>query len=185
MAKWITKKNGRVGRVCETQNSISPGSGFERVPDGWEGSPGDDLKWFDADMNRIPDAELVASKVREDNRGKWYSTKNIGESKHIRSLDEKPGKDWTQEAPLENEAYQKWDPDQKKFIVDTEKKKEAEKQQEISAVRGQIEDAERRINRSQREILAGTATETDRQYFETISSEIKTLREKIQSLTAS
>jgi hypothetical protein len=56
---WITKKDGRVGRIRQSGKDAAPGPEWEKVPNDWNGNQGDKLEWFDADMRRIPDAELV------------------------------------------------------------------------------------------------------------------------------
>jgi hypothetical protein len=135
-------------------------------------------------MRRIPDEDLVKSGKRKDERGRWFSKTTTGETKIITELDQEAGECWTREAPLDGEPYQKWDEGPGAWIVDTEKKEEAEKAQQISEKKAAIEDAEKRIQRSTRAKLNGTATQEDEDFFQQITEEIDTLREELRELTA-
>jgi hypothetical protein len=183
MTPWITKKNNRVNRVRQTGDDLSPGPEWEKVPDDWGGNPEDRLDWFDTDMRRIPDTDLVKRNIRKDNRGIWYN-KNTRETKSIHDLDKEPGADWTKEAPLENEPCQKWDGVAGSWIVDTGAKEKAEKEQRIAEKKAAIYNAEQRIQRSLIAIQSGIATEEDDQYFTRISAEIVSLREELKRLLA-
>jgi hypothetical protein len=178
---WITKKDGKVNDVCQEGADKSPGSEWEKVPNDWNGHPGDDLAWFDSGMRRIPDTELVRLGLRKDNRGIWYN-KATGESKDVSGLDEEPGEDWTEQAPLENEPYQKWGGTS--WIVDTGAKEKAEKNRRSAEKKAAIENAEKRIQRSALAKLAQTATEDDEEYFQTIQAEIAALREELHEINA-
>jgi hypothetical protein len=134
-------------------------------------------------MRRIPDAELVKAGKRKDNRGEWYS-KETGESKLVYGLDEEPGDGWTREKPPEGDPYRKWEEASGKWVTDTEAKGKAEKEQRIAGKKAAIEEAERRIQRSLRAKLDGTAGAADEEYFRRISGEIETLREELRELTA-
>jgi hypothetical protein len=179
---WITKKEGKVDDVCQMVGDKSPVGSWEKVPNDWDGNPKDDLAWFDADMRRIPDEKLVELGIRKDCRGTWYN-KITQERKNIYSLDEEVEADWTTEIPL-NEPYQKWDEESGAWIIDTEKKEEAEKNQKIAEKKSAIAEAENRIQRSLRAKLDGTATEEDETYFTQINAEINLLREDLKQLTA-
>jgi hypothetical protein len=182
MTTWITEKNGKVGRVRQTAGEQSPGPVWTRVSDDWGGNQGDDLAWFDAAMRRMPDAILVSEGKRTDNRGQWYHKHNTGETRLIYNLDEAPGPDWTREPLLPDEPYQKWDDDESRWIVDTVKKAQAQKEQRIAEKKSAIQDAEQRIQRSLIAKQAGTATEEDKQYFTQITAEIIALREELREL---
>jgi hypothetical protein len=182
MTTWITVKNGRVNRVKQIAGEQSPGPEWNEVPNDWGGSPGDDLAWFDTSMRRMPDAALVSGGKRTDNRGQWHHKHNTGETKLIYSLDEDPGPDWTREALLPDEPYQKWDDEEGRWIVDTVQKTRAEKEQRIAEKKGAIQNAEQRIQRSLIAREAGMATEEDEQYFAQINAEIIALREELQEL---
>jgi hypothetical protein len=183
MTTWITKKDNKVERICQTGTGVSPGPEWSKVPNDWNGNQEDSLDWYDADMRRIPDSELVGQGKRKDNRGIWFNKKSR-ETKIISALDKEPGEGWTREAPIENEPYQKWSEDSGSWIADTEKKEEAEKNQRIAETRAAIEDAERRIQRSTRAKLAGTATAEDEKYFRQIAGEIDSLREELGEITS-
>ena len=176
---WITEKDGHVDRIRQVPGDKSPGPEWRLVPNDWGGSPGDDISWYDADGRRIPDPELIKKGKRKDNKGRWYSKNNIGETKQIYGLDEEPGEDWTREKPLKDEPFQKWDSKKKKFVVDEEKKEKADKETRISEKKDTILSAEQRIQRSLIAKMNGTATKEDEQYFAKISSEIETLRDEL------
>ncbi|MDR1353662.1 MAG: hypothetical protein LBK05_10315 [Treponema sp.] len=181
MTTWITKKNGRVGRVRQTPGDEAPGPEWSLVPNDWEGEGGDDLAWYDAALRRIPDDELIKSGIRKDNQGLWYDKKD-GKEMRITKLDAEPGEGFTREKPLENEAFQNWDESSKSWVADAVRKAAAEKERHIAEKKAAIEDAERRIQRSLIAIQAGAATEEDRQYFSQISAEILSLRAQLQEL---
>jgi hypothetical protein len=181
MTTWITKKNGRVGRVRQIPGQESPGPEWTRAPNDWEGESGDNLAWYDTDLRRIPDEELISSGIRKDNRGVWYSTED-GKERPITKLDVEPGEGFTREKPLENEAFQNWDESSKSWVVDAVKKAEAEKERHIAEKKSAIQAAEQRIQRSLIAIQAGAATEEDRQYFSQINAEILSLRTQLQEL---
>ena len=183
MCTWVTRKDGKIDRIRQTHDDVSPGEEWEKVPNDWGGSSGDKATWFDAGMRRIPDAELVERNIRKDNKGVWYN-KATRETKIIYALDKEPGADWTKEPPLENEPYQKWDGAANAWVIDTEAKEESEKARRIAEKKNAIEDAERRIQRSVIALQAGTATEEDEQYFNQINAEILSLREELRQLIA-
>jgi hypothetical protein len=183
MTTWITVKNGKVNRILQLAGESSPGPDWRLMPNDWQGSPGDDLSWFDAEGRRIPDAELVKDGTRKDNRGRWFHKEKIGESIFISKLDmESPGEDWTREEPLKDEPFQKWDPQKKKFTVDTERKAQAERERQISEKKAAIRDAEQRIQRSLSARQKGTAGLEDDRYFNEISDEIENLRGELREI---
>jgi hypothetical protein len=180
---WITEKDGKVGRIRQVDGDKAPGPEWRRIPNDWGGSPGDDLTWLDEDGRRIPDTELVKEGKREDNRGRWYHTEKIGESVQVYMLDEKgPGEEYTREKPLENEPYQKWDPEKEKFVVDVERKEEAEIDNQIAEKKSALRAVELDMLRSFIAIQSGRATEEDEQYFANYSAQIETLREELHEI---
>jgi hypothetical protein len=182
MTTWITEKNGKVGRIRQTAKTESPGPGWIEVPTDWGGNPGDNLTWFDAAMRRIPDTTLVSEGKRQDNRGHWYHKYDPGKIKLVYNLDEDPGPEWTREELLPDEPYQKWDDAEGRWIVDTAKKNQAKKEQNIAEKKSAIQNAEGRIQRSLIAREAGIATTEDEQYFSQICAEIISLREELQEL---
>jgi hypothetical protein len=176
-------KDNKIAEMMAVPAAYEVSKDWIIVPDNWGGAMGDKLDWFDTDMRRIPDADLVKQEKRKDNRGTWFN-KNSRETKKIYGLDEEPGQDWIRKAPLEGEPYQKWDQVSESWTIDTEKKEDAEKERSIAEKKAAIEDAEKRIQRSVRAKLEGTATEEDDAYFTQISGEIHTLREALRQLTA-
>jgi hypothetical protein len=179
---WRTEINGKVGKVRQVHGNEPPGTEWHLVPNDWGGSPDDDLSWFNEKGCRIPDAALVEKGTRKDNRGQWYNINNIGETKHVYSLDEEPGENWTRETPLKNEPYQKWDPKKKIFIIDEAQKGKAEKEQCISDKKNAIQIAEQRKLRSFMARIEGTATAKDDEYYIQFSEEIIALRNELEEI---
>ncbi|GMO51997.1 MAG: hypothetical protein Pg6C_17180 [Treponemataceae bacterium] len=182
MFTFVKIENGKIARIVQSEKNNSPGEGWRVAPNGFGGSPGDRLEWFDSEMRRITDSQLTAQGKRADCRGKWHSTENPGETKIIYNLDEEPGDGWTRLPPLENEPYQKWDG--KAWAADAAKKAEAEKETAVSAKKAEIRNAEERIQRSLIAKQAGTATAEDERYFSEISGEILALREELRLMCA-
>ena len=187
---WITLKNGSVDEITTSpieyddnkMNEILPGRDkWINVPNDFGGSSGDKMEWFDKTWHRIHDDELIKKGIRKDNRVRVYNI-NDQSNRIIYELDEELREDETIEIPLENESYQKYDKQKKRWVVDTEKKESAEKQTAISEKQNAIEDAERRIMRSTRAKLDGTATKEDDEIFDKINSDIKRLREERKQL---
>ena len=83
------------------------------------------LSFYDKDLNRIDNAVLVEKGLLKDYTGEWYNTENPREQLKIDALNvELPEeKDWTKEKPIENEPFQRFDKQKKKWAVDTKKKK--------------------------------------------------------------
>jgi hypothetical protein len=183
MYTWITKRNNKVYRIRQTDRDVSPGPEWSKVPENWNGSQGDSILWFDEDMRRIPDSELVKQGKRKDNQGLWFNKDNR-ETKIIHRLDEEIDDNWTRKKPLENELYQKWDEDSGSWIVDAVEKEKAEKESQIAEKKSDIENAEKRIQRSIRAKLNGTATTEDEQYFQQITAEIDSLRKELKKIIA-
>jgi hypothetical protein len=181
---WITTKDGKVDRIRQSRSAEPPGPEWQKVPNDWGGSSGDDTAWFDEAGRRVPDEQLVEDGKREDSRGHWHHKQNIGETKLIYKLDEAPGEDWTREAPLENEAYQTWDETLGEFTVDTKRKERAEKERRIAEKKAAITGAEARIQRSSLARQRGTATPEDEQFFTNLNAEIDSLREELRELLA-
>jgi hypothetical protein len=179
---WITVKDGKVARIRQTREAGSPGPQWRQVPNDWNGNPGDDLDWFDEAGRRIPDGLLAAEGKRKETRGIWFHKQRIGETLAVHALDSDPGGDWTREKPLENEPYQKWDPDGETFVVDTERKEQAEKERVIAEKKAAIQEAEGRIQRSSLARQRGIATAEDEQFFASLNAGIDALREELQEL---
>jgi hypothetical protein len=182
MFTWRTGKNGKVGRVLQTAADTSPGEEWEKVPNDWGGSPGDDLAWFDESGHRIPDDRLAADGLRADNRGRWYHTQTR-ETMLVYKLDDPaPGPEWTKSEPLPGEPYQKYDQETEGWIVDEEAKEAAERERKVAEKKAAIRDAEDRIQRSSLAKQAGQATPEDEAKFEELLTEIETLRAELQAL---
>jgi len=185
MKTWIIKRDGKILNVAESINDEKPpfGTGWEEVDNDWRGRKGDPLEWYDATMHRIIDDELVRRGIRKNNKGTVYNI-NDRTSRQIYDLDEDLRDDETKEEPLQNEAYQYYDKQKKKWVIDTVKKVKAENDGKIAEKQAAIEDAERRIQRSVRAKLSGIATKEDEEYFLKINTEIEKLREDKKQLSA-
>ena len=179
---WITIEDGKVDRIRQIPGTTSPDPEWKQVSNNWGGNPKDDLSWFDETMHKISDDELVKQGKRKNNIGRWYHKKNIGESKQIYGLDEEAGEDWTKETPLENELYQKFDGKKKKWIIDTEKKETAEKEQHIAEKKSAINIAEQQIVRSLIAKVNGKVAKEDEQFFIKFNNEINILRAELQEI---
>jgi len=182
---WYTIKNGNIDRVQTTRDGEKP------LPENldWQLSPNNSvlhpetpIERYDENMRYLNDEEWLAKQGKKDLRGDWYD-KETGEKKQIRDINETidEAKN-TREPPIENEPYQLFDAQKNKWVVDEAKKEAAEKENAIAQKQSAIEDAERRIQRSTRAKLDGTATEEDNRYFTEINSEIIRLREEKRQL---
>jgi len=141
---FYTVKDGKIDRI-QTGKSPAGKADWKEAPANWGGAHGDKFEWFDGNMRRIPDTELVSQGRRKDNRGRWHHKDKIGETIQIHGLDEEPGDDYTREAPLENEPYQTFDRGANKWVVDAERKEEAEEKARLANIQAQIEETERKI----------------------------------------
>jgi hypothetical protein len=149
MFTWYTAKNNRIERICQTGDHASPpGDEWQEAPNDWNGNPGDDLAWFNDTMHRIPDNELVEEGIRKDNRGLWYSKAKPGETKHVYNLDEEGGEEWTREAPIENEPYQKWDGVAGTWVIDETAREKAQIQKEIGEARGELSAGDYKVTKA-------------------------------------
>jgi hypothetical protein len=185
MKTFITTLDGKVDQIIQTAGDDSPGNEWIEVAFNFLGRRGDKYPdWF-KDGQRVLDDELVAQGKRIDSRGKLYKKDASSETRNIYSLDEEAGEDWTREPPLENEPCQKFDRQKNKWVVDIAEKEKAEKENVISKIQSNIEDAERRIQRSTRAKLIGNATMEDEQYFTELGTEIDRLREEKRELLLS
>ena len=140
--------------------------------------------WLDENLNRIPDEILVAQGKREDNRGRVYNTKDRS-TRIIHHLDEQLRDDETKDPPLENEAFQFFDSEKKKWVIDEKKKELAEKEMALSELKAQIDDAERRTLRPLRAKEMGRATPEDlavlNKHDDLIEKELRPQVEKIEA----
>ena len=179
---WVTIKNGRIGKIREVSGTMSPGQDWTKVPNDWKGNSGDKREWFDENMRRFgDDNKLVELGLRKNNKGRVYNIKDK-RSRVIYNFDEELHADETKEPPLENEPYQKWDEKKEKWVVDTESKEKAEKEQHIAEKKNAIHAAEQQIIRSLIAKESGIATKEDEQFFEKFSNEIKILRAELQEI---
>lgn len=181
MKVWYTVKDGKIDRV-QAGESPAGEADWKEAPEDWDGTSGDKLEWFDKNMRRISDNELVEQGKRKNKRGRWYNKETI-ETKLIYDMDEDIDENsWTKDAPIESEPYQKFDRQKNKWIVDTEKKEKAEKENRLGRLKSEIEDAERRQIRPMKAIIRNEATEDDTENFNKYEDIIKKLRPQVTVL---
>jgi hypothetical protein len=183
MKTWVTYRNDKIGNVRITPDDINPGEGWHLVPNDWAGNPGEALTWFDENMRRIPDADLIALGRRKDMRGRWFSKSAAGETKQVYGLDEEPGEGWTREAPAENEPYQKWDEASGSWTVDAGKKERAELESALGALRSEIGSRDWKIIKAQR--LGTTVEEVypgETEWYIAAVNQINDLEARLESL---
>jgi len=183
---WYTVKDGMIDRVQIMRENEKP------LPENleWILSPTNNVlhnetpvERYDENMCYLSDEEWLKKQGRKDNRGRWYSKEKIGETKLIYGIDEAVDEtEWTQEPPIENEPYQKFDKTKNKWVADTEKKTRAEKQSKLGKMKSDVEDAERRQIRPLKAIIRDEATEADTEIFNKYEEIIQTLRPQITEL---
>jgi hypothetical protein len=150
MKTWYTKKKDdlgvlRIDRVQKTDDDKHPvpaDKEWFEAPNDWGGNPNDALTWFDKNMYRITDEELVKQGKRKDNRNKqWFKKDNPSETKLIYSLDEEAGDDFTDLKPLQGEdaPYQFWNETKNKWDVDKIKKNIGEKQKALNEIEYELD----------------------------------------------
>ena len=180
---WCRIKENKIYRVRERSGDKPPaGDDWLKLPNDWGGSTGDDLSWYDKTMHRIPDVKLVEQGKRIDNRGRWFKKENPGETKLIYQFDELAGNEWTQETPLPNESYQKWNENKKCWTVDIERKEKAEKESTIMQKKGEIAEIEQKRMRSYLAEFDGVATKEDKERNLEYKQKIEILRAEINKL---
>ena len=189
MTTWILVKEGLIDNVTEIAGDNLPDNinPWIKVPNRFGGVRDDKWPdWFDKDGRRIQNDVLVQQGKRIDDSGVWHHKKRTKPDVPVFNLDVLgPGDEYTLEPPLPDEPHQKFDEAKKKWMVDTEEKEKAEKEKAISEKQSAIDDAERRIQRSTRAKLAGTATAEDERFFTEINAEINQLREEKRQLLLS
>ena len=94
-----------------------------------------------------------------------------------------PGDEWTKEAPLPNEPYQKWD-EKKKWIIDTEKKERAEKEQRLGELDARIREIEDSQDRPLREKELGIEVDKATKLLKEYQAEIEKIRPERNKLEA-
>ena len=140
-------KDGIISDVVQTGGNIPAGDGWLEGPNSLIKHKLEKRDWFDQDMKRIDDETLARQGRRKDNRGVWYNKEKREDTVTIQNYDETAPDGYTKEAPLENEAHQYFDGAKNKWVVDTEKKERTEKENRISQLKYQIDNADRSIVR--------------------------------------
>jgi polyhydroxyalkanoate synthesis regulator phasin len=183
MKTWITVKNGRISNIRKSSGDNSPDKDWIEVPQNFMGRLGDKWpEWFD-NGRRINDDILVKSGKRKDMRGRWYHKEKIGETTLIYGIDETIDEtEYTKEAPIGNEPYQKFDNKKNKWVIETEKKARAEKENKLGRLKSEINDAEQRQIRPMKAIMKNEATNADTETFDRCEEIIQTLRPQISEL---
>jgi len=178
---WYTVEDGRIHRIQCAKLPTEDGE-WKKAPDGWLGDAGDKLEWFDSNMNRIPDDELIKRGIRLDKRGVWFN-KVTRETKQIYNLDESIDEDiFTKEIPIENEPYQIYDKEKNKWIVDIEKKELADKQNKLGQLKSEIAAAEQKQIRPLKLIIENKAKKEDTAIYNKYETIIETLRPEVTKL---
>jgi hypothetical protein len=139
MKTWRKVQDGKIHRIITSPGDVSLGLPWEEIPNDWGGAVGDDAAWFDDAGRRIPDDVLVLRGIRTDERGRWYSTEQAGESKILYNLDEEPGEGWTRLAPPDK-PFQIWDGE--RWATDEAAKTKAETEEHIAQLRSEIDGRE-------------------------------------------
>jgi hypothetical protein len=138
---------------------------------------------YDENMRYLTDEEWLKKQGRKDLRGRWYNKEKTGETKLVYSIEETVDEtEWTQESPIENEPYQKWDDKKKKWAIDTEKKERSEKEGKLGKLKADIADAERRQIRPMKAIIRNEATADDTDTFNRYEVIIHELRPQVSTL---
>ena len=180
MKTWYTIKDGRIDRIQDGETPAGEGD-WKEAPADWNGNHGDKLEWFDENMRRIPDDDLVKQGRRSDNRGRVYNVEDQTQ-RIIHHLDEPLTENETQEAPLENEAFQFFDRAKKRWVVDTKKKERAEKETALGQVLEKIRYYEERGKRPNQEIALDIDVEENKKRLREFRNEITILRPDVNRL---
>ncbi|MCL2480808.1 MAG: hypothetical protein FWF38_03750 [Spirochaetaceae bacterium] len=190
MAKWFTVEDGRVKKI----QSKPIGSGkWIKAPEGkpWKGNSGDKYpEWFDEHGYRIPDKELVKQGKRIDHtERRWYAKDNPSETKFVYSMDEEAGEEWTDIPPLSDEIYQKFDKQNKKWIIDTDRKekadkerKDAEKKQRRIEIESRLDVIDIRRLRPIEELSTDPGSEGAKAALEKLNNEKAALKDELANL---
>jgi polyhydroxyalkanoate synthesis regulator phasin len=130
----------------------------------------------------LSDDEWCAKQGKKNPVGFWYN-KTTQERTQIYAADATVDEtEWTQDAPIENEPYQKFDNAKKKWVVDTEKKERSDKESRLGKLKSDIEDAERRQIRPMKAIIKNEATADDTDAFNRYEEIIQELRPQVSVL---
>jgi len=187
---WYTVKDGKIDRVQVTRENERPQpenlDWKESLIQAINAEESFDRFIFAEDgkiERRKTNEEYLEGQEREDPRGRWYHKGREKQEVHIYDIDSTgPGDEYTQEPPLENELYQKFDEAAKRWVVDTEKKELAEKQNELGRLKAEIEQAERKQYRSMKAVTRGLATTADTDKFNEYETIIENLRPQVAAL---
>jgi hypothetical protein len=183
---WYTVKDGLIDRVQILRDGEKP------LPENlnWILSPTNNIlhsetpiERYDTNMRYLSDEEWLKKQGKKDNRGRWYHKEKIGEILLIYGIDETIDEnEYTKEAPIENEPYQKFDNKKKKWVIDTEKKARAEKEMKLGRLKSEIAEVERKRLRSKFAIDDNEATEKDFEFNAKYKAQIEALRPQITAL---
>jgi hypothetical protein len=178
-------KDGKIDRVQITRENESPVSANLD----WKQSPANNIihpetpiERYDENMRYLTDEEWLKKQGRKDPIGRWYN-KETRESEMVYDINKFVDETvFTQETPLENEAYQYFDEKKKTWVVDEVKKEEAEQEKEIAQKKAEIAEAEQKRMRSVLAIFDNTANDDDLRINEEYRVKILDLRAEIQEL---
>jgi hypothetical protein len=182
---WYTIKDGKIDRVQVTRENEKP------LPENleWKQSPTNNalhpetpVARYDENMRYLTDEEWLKKQGKKDPRGRWHN-KETRETKLVYGLDEAVDEaEWTKDAPIDNEPYQKFDGKKNKWVVDAEKKERAEKEAELGKLKSQVSELERKALRPQREKELGIDVEESEKRIREIQAGIEALRPGIKTL---
>jgi hypothetical protein len=183
--QWHTVKDGKIDRVQVTRENEKPLPEYlEWIEDPPDATlhPETPVERYDTNMRYLTDEEWLKKQGRKDPRGRWYN-KETRDTKLVYCLEETVDEtEWTQAAPLENEAYQYFDKANNCWAADEAKRKAAEKESEIAKKKAEIAEAEQKRMRSVLAILDNTANDDDLRISEEYRMKILELRAEIQTL---
>jgi len=186
---WITKKNGKVGKVQAMREGDKP------VPENLEWyksfvphvTPEENLDWYNVDaegnlVSKLSNEEYLKKQGREDPRTEYYDKERKLPNKIIYGIDSLPPEGFTKEPPIPDEPFQFFDEKKKKFVVDTEKKERAEKERRLAELKGQANALDLEALRPQREKELGIDVEESEIRIRKVQTEIEKLRPEINKL---
>jgi hypothetical protein len=187
---YTTKLNEKNEEVIDRIQILREGENPLPANKNWKLSPTNNVLYeetpiarYDENMRYLEDDEWLKKQGRKDLPGCWYSKTKTGETMLIYSIEETVDEsEWTQTAPLENEPYQKFDKAKNKWVVDTQKKERAEKENRLGKLKSEIEDAEQRQIRPMKAIIKNEATEYDTNTFNKYEEIIQELRPQVTVL---
>jgi hypothetical protein len=188
MLKTFYRNENGLINFCQTANDRKPSG------EGWTETANHEMykynggksEWFDVsgiEIKYVEEAERIKRGLQTDSRGVYFNIETMEEYR-INNLDEDIDETiYTKEIPIENEAYQKYDKQKKKWVIDTVKKEKAEKdrltaekKQRINAIESRLDIIDIRRLRPKEAINDGIATVDDMANLERLDNEKAALK---------